>query len=222
MSRTAVASAALVLAGALCAASAQAAPLGVGANIGTPGVGLQVSGQISSMVVLRANVDGMSLSRDEDYSDVSYDGKVKTLTGGLFADVHPGGGAFFVSGGAYAGERKIDLDAEPSAPVEIGGVTFTPAQVGRITGKASLSDFQPFLGMGFDNTFTSERGWGVRAMAGVAFSKKPKVELSASGGLLSEDPAFLARLRQEEADLREDAKDVRYFPVLQVGLTRRF
>lgn len=216
---TAVALAAAALLG---AGSAQAAPLAAGVNVGTPGVGLQVSGQVSSMLVVRGNVDGMSLSRDEEYSGVDYDGKLKTMTGGLFADVHPGGAPFFVSGGAYFGKRRIDLDAQPSGPVDIGGVTFTPAQVGRIAGKASLSDFQPFLGLGFDNTFSSDRTWGVRALAGVAFSKKPQVELSSSGGVLSQDPAFQARLAQEEADLREDAKNIRYFPVLQVGLTRRF
>jgi len=47
------------------------------------------------------------------------------------------------------------------------------------------------------------------------------VRLTTSGGTLSSDPAFQARLRTEEAQAREDAKDFRYFPIVQVGLTRR-
>lgn len=201
-------------------AAAQSVAMGV--NLGTPGAGVQASTRVSDLIVLRAAVDGLSINRDEDYSDVAYDGKAKLLTGGLFADLHPGGGAFFVSGGAYIGKRKINLRAQPTAPVEIGGATFTPAQVGRIDGEAKLSNFQPFLGLGFDNTFVGDRDWGFRAMAGVSFSKRPDVDLTASGGTLSSDPAFLARLRLEEAEARDDAKDFKYFPVVQIGLTRRF
>ena len=213
---------AVAAAAALFALPAGAQNMAVGVNLGTPGVGVQASANVSDLLVLRGAIDGLSVSRDEDYSDIDYDGKAKLMTGGVFADLHPGGGAFFISGGAYVGKRKINLRAQPTAPVEIGGATFTPAQVGRLDGEAELSNFQPFLGLGLDNTYVGERGWGFRALAGVAFSKRPTVNLTASGGTLSTDAAFQARLRAEEAEARDDAKDFRYFPVLQLGLTRRF
>ncbi|MBJ7410463.1 MAG: hypothetical protein JHD15_08880 [Phenylobacterium sp.] len=213
---------ALAALGALAASPACAQNMSVGVNVGTPGIGVQLSAKVSDLVVLRGAIDGVSISRDEDYSDIDYDGKAKLMTGGVFADLHPGGGAFFVSGGAYVGKRKINLRAQPTAAVDIGGQTFTPAQVGRLDGEAKLSNFQPFVGLGFDNTYVGERGWGFRALAGVAFSKRPDVNLTASGGTLSNDANFQARLRQEEAEARDDAKDFKYFPVVQVGLTRRF
>jgi hypothetical protein len=212
----------LAVASLLAATGATAQTMAVGVNVGTPGVGVQVSAKLSDRIVLRGAVDGMSLSRDEDYSDIAYEGDAKLLTGGLFADVHPGGGPLFLSGGAYAGQRKIKLQAQPTSSVDIGGATYAPAQVGRLNGEAKLSGFQPFVGVGFDNTFSGDRTWGLRALVGVSFSQAPKVRLTASGGTLSSDPTFLARLREEEADVREDAKDFKYFPVVQVGLTRRF
>jgi hypothetical protein len=202
------------------AASAQDRAIGV--SLGTPGIGVQASAKVSDNLVLRGAIDGMSLSRDEDYSDIEYNGKAKLMTGGVFADLHPGGGAFLISGGAYIGKRKIELDAAPTTSVDIGGQTFTPAQVGRIKGEAKLSNFQPFLGLGVDNTFTGDRSWGFRALVGVSFSKRPDVNLSASGGTLSNDPTLQSRLRIEEAEAQDDAKNFRYFPVVQVGLTRRF
>lgn len=211
-----------ILAAAFAVASPAAAQVAVGVNAGTPGLGVQAATQINESLVLRGALDGMSLSRDETYSDIAYSGKAKLLTGGVFADLHPGGGAFFVSGGAYVGKRKLDLRATPTTNVEIGDVTYTPAQVGRLTGEAKLSNLQPFLGLGFDNTFVGDRSWGFRALAGVAFSKAPKVKLEASGGTLSGNAAFLAELRKEEAETRKDAKDFRYFPVVQIGLTKRF
>lgn len=213
---------AMALACMAAASSATAGAVAVGGNVGTPGVGVQVSTQISDAVVIRGALDGFSLGHDEDYSDISYDGKAKLLTGGLFADVHPGGGAFFVSGGAYVGKRKINLSAQPTTSVDIGGQTFTPAQVGRLDGEAKLSNVQPFVGLGLDNTFVGDRGWGFRALLGVSFSKRPSVNLTATGGTLSNDANFQARLAAEEADARDDAKNFKYFPVVQVGLTRRF
>lgn len=214
--------AALAATCAVLASPAVAQNFGVGVNVGTPGLGLQVSTQVSDLVVLRGALDGASISRDETYSGVDYNGKVKLMTGGVFADLHPGGGALFVSGGAYVGKRKINLGAQPTAAVDIGGQTFTPAEVGRIDGDAKLSNFQPFVGLGFDNTYVGERRWGVRALAGVAFSKRPDVNLTASGGILSNDATLQTRLRAEEVEARDDAKNFKYFPVVQVGLTRRF
>lgn len=212
----------LAIACALSATGASAQTMAFGVNAGTPGLGAQVSARVSDRIVLRGAVDGMSLSHDEDYSDIAYKGDAKLFTGGLFADLHPTGGSFFVSGGAYAGQRKLKLQAQPTASVDIGGQTYSPAQVGRLNGEAKLSGVQPFVGVGFDNTFSGDRAWGVRAMAGVSFSQAPKLRLAASGGTLSGDPTFLAHLRREEAEAREDAKDFKYFPIVQIGLTRRF
>jgi len=214
--------AAFALSATAAAAQNPRGDVSAGANIGTPGVGLQASAKVSDLLVVRGAVDGLSLSRGETLSDIHYDGKARLLTGGLFADVHPGGGGFFLSGGAYVGKRKVRLTASPTADVEIDDETFTPAEVGRLDGRARLSKVQPFVGLGFDNTFVGDRGWGFRALAGVSFSKRPRVTLTASGGTLAADPDFQARLAAEEADVREDAKDFKYFPVVQLGLTRRF
>lgn len=204
------------------AAMAQSSPVAVGGNLGTPGIGVSAQVLTTDTIVLRGDLDWMKWGYDRDYDGVDYEGTFRSLTGGVFADWHPGGNAFFVSGGAYLGKRKLDLDATPAAATDIGGTVYTPAQIGRLKGTAKLSKVQPFLGLGVDNTWVGDRAWGFRALAGVAFSKKPDVNLTATGGLLANDATFLARVAQEEANIRDDAKNVRYFPVLQVGLTRRF
>lgn len=203
-------------------ALAQSSPLAVGVNLGTPGVGAELKYQLNDSLVVRGSADWLSYSRDTDYAGIPYEGKLKTATAGLFADWHPGGGAFLVSAGAYFGERKAEIDATPSGPVDIGGAVFTPAQVGQLTGSVEMSKFQPFLGLGFDNTFTSGSGWGFKALAGVAFSKDPDVQLNATGGTFSNDPTFQAALAREEADIQDDAKGFKYYPVIQIGVSRRF
>lgn len=217
-----LAAAAVLACAAATTAAAQTSPVAAGVNLGTTGVGLEAQFSVSDSLVLRGSADVLSFNHDETYSDIDYDGKLKSKTVGLFADWRPAGSAFLLSAGAYVGGRKVRLDAQPTGNVEIGGATFTPAQVGRIEGQARMSDVQPFAGVGFDNTFTGGGAWGFRALAGVAFSRSPDVSLRATGGTFSNDPAFLARLRQEEQDLQDDADDFKYYPVVQIGLTRRF
>ncbi len=194
----------------------------VGGNIGTPGIGLEAQYRLNDSFVVRGGGDWLDFDHDETYSGVAYTGKVKSKTAGLFLDWHPMQGGFFVSGGSYFGKRKINLSGTPTENTQIGGATFTPAQIGTITGDVELSDAQPFLGLGWDNTFSDEGGWGFRVLGGVSFSDSPKVDLTASGGTLSNDPTFQQRLREEEAEVRDDAKDFKYFPVAQIGLTYRF
>lgn len=204
------------------AAQAQEGRFALGVNAGTPGLGVEAQFKLSDQLVVRGGADSLKFDHDDSYSGVDYSGKLKSRTGGVFLDWHPMGGGFFVSGGSYFGDRTLKLSGTPSGSTDIGGVTYTAAQIGTITGDVAMSDAQPFVGLGWDNTFSGDGGWGFRGLVGASFSDSPKVDLTASGGTLSNDPTFQARLRQEEADVRDDAKDFKYFPVAQVGVTYRF
>jgi hypothetical protein len=79
----------------------------------------------------------------------------------------------------------------------------------------------PFVGLGWDNTFSSASRWGLRIAAGVAVGDAPKVHLTASGPLAN-DATVQSNLRAEEASLAQDLKDLRNYPMVQIGLSRRF
>ena len=153
------------------------------------------------MIVLRGGYDVLQWDRDDSYQDVDYNAEIDFKSPGAFVDLHPFRNSFFVSGGAYFGERGVDLDATPTRDVRIGGVTFTPAQVGRLDGRIDLEDTAPFAGIGFDNTFTRGGRLGFRFTAGAVFGDAPVVNLQASGGTFSDNPIFQERLRQEEAEI---------------------
>ena len=137
-------------------------------------------------------------------------------------DLHPLANGFFVSGGAYMGQRSIGLNAARSAPVNVGGQTFTPTQVGTLSGEIKLQDLAPFAGLGFDTTFTRSSRWGFRAIAGVAWSDTPEVGLTSSGGTLSNDPAFRARLADEARAIQSDVEGYGFYPIVQLGLNYKF
>jgi hypothetical protein len=203
-------------------AVAHAQNLAVGAVFGTPGIGVEAQAKVSRWLVLRAAADFAEFDRDETYGDIAYAGKLKLVTGGAFVDIHPLGGGLLVSGGAYIGKRRGELDGEPTTTVRIGDKPYTPAQVGRIDSDIKMGDIQPFAGLGYDTTFRRTGRVGLKGVVGMAFSHSPDVTLTASGGALSTNAVFLQSLRDEEGQIRDDAKGFKYFPVAQVGLTYRF
>ena len=194
----------------------------VGAQVGTPGAGLQAQFALSPVVVLRGGYDVLKWDRDQTYKGIDYDAKIDFKSPGAFVDLHPFRNGFLISGGAYFGDRKVDLDATPTGNVNVGGATFTPAQVGTLTGRIDLESTAPFVGLGYDNTFTRGGRLGFRLLAGAAFGDAPQVNLDARGGTLSNDPTFRARLDQEEREVQAEADDYKVLPVLQAGLNFKF
>lgn len=197
-------------------------PITAALNAGTTGVGAEVQLSLGPVFVVRGGIDTLGYDFDQSYSDVDYSGRFDFDTVSGFVDLHPFLNGFLISGGVYVGDRTINLNAQPNAPVEIGGATFTPSQVGTLSGRIKLSETAPFVGVGYDDSFHREGRWGFRGIVGVAWSQEPEVGLSSSGGTLSNDPTFRARLDQEARDIQEDAKDKAFFPVVQLGVTARF
>lgn len=208
---------------ALTAVAAPAAAQQTAGSIhaGTMGLGVEVQVALGPTFVVRGGVDRLRHDFDRTYSGVDYGAGLNFDTVGAFVDVHPFRNAWFVSGGGYMGDRELRLEAEPTTPVEIGGATFTPQQVGKLTGEASLTQVSPFVGLGFDNTFTGRWRVGVRALVGVAIGEDPQVTLNSQGGTLSNNTAFRARLDAEAERIEEEAEYALY-PVAQIGLTYRF
>ena len=197
-------------------------PITAALNAGTTGVGAEVQLSLGPVFVVRGGIDTLGYDFDQSYSDVDYSGRFDFDTVSGFVDLHPFLNGFLISGGAYVGNRTINLNGQPTAPVNIGGATFTPAEVGTLSGRIKLSKTAPFVGIGYDDSFYREGTWGFRGMVGVAWSQEPEVGLSSSGGTLSNDPIFRARLEQEAREIQEDAKDKAFFPVVQLGVTARF
>ena len=216
-----LAAATLLHAGSAMAQSSEPG-VAVGATAGTSGVGLDVQVKLGPIFTLRGSLDRLSWGADQRYDGIDYNGDLTFDTVGGFIDMHPLANGFLISGGAYVGDRNIALAATPTGPVEIGGQTWTPGQVGTLNGAIKLSGVAPFVGLGWDDTFYRSGRWGFRAVAGVAWSDAPEVVLTSTGGSLSNDPTFQARLRDESQAITDEAEGYGLFPIIQVGLNYKF
>lgn len=206
----------------LSAAATAEGDFAITGGVGTMGGVVEGQFQVNDYFQLRVGANYLAFDQTIDVDEISYDGELDFSGLGAFVDLHPFGGSFFITGGAYAGGKSIDLAASSTVPVEIGGVIFTPAEYGRLEGDVSFDDVAPFVGLGFDTTFEGNGNWGVSILAGAAVFGSGDVTLEAVGGTLSNDPALQAQLDQEIQDIEEEIEDYELWPVVQVGLSYRF
>lgn len=203
------------------AAMAQPVP-GISASAGSDGIGADAFLKFNPLLVARGGFRYADFSISREFDGIDYDADIGFTSGVAALDVHPFANGFRLSGGLYLGGRNIDLDARPANPVEIGGQVFTPEQVGVLTGISEWNSAAPFAGVGFNNGANALKRFGFQAMLGVMYIGEPDVTLNASDGLLSDDPLFLQRLAEEEADLADDFDDIQFYPVLNLGFSVRF
>jgi opacity protein-like surface antigen len=213
----------------VCASAAQAQDgrFAIGPQVGTTGVGIEAQFKVSDRITLRGGFDSLSFDEEVEGDGILYDGELDFSTGGIFADLHPTGGAFFLSAGVYFGDRRVNVSGTPApgTTVEIGDDTFTAAQVGTLNGTLDFGSTAPFMGLGWNNTFTRSRRWGFKFLVGAAFGSDPDATLTRVGGsaLSPADQARLdAELRAEEIEIEKEADRFKVFPVVQLGLAYRF
>jgi hypothetical protein len=205
------------------AAAPAGAQVTIGAHAATTGFGPDVQYRLNDYFSVRGAADWLDFSLSRTYDQVHYDGRIKLGTGSAFLDYHPWANAFFLSGGAYFGDRRATLTATPTSNVTIGGQAFTPSQVGRLDGAIKLSSAAPFAGLGVDsNAGAMRRGFGFKGVIGVAFSGKPSVTLASTGGIFSGSSILNQAIAQEQVDIANKASFLQYYPVVQAGLTYRF
>ena len=211
----------LLLAGVICPASAGDFSLGVAGS--TLGFGAEAGYDFNDRFGVRLGGYAFSISQSGVESGINFDGDLDLSNVGAYLDWHPFAGAFRVSGGWFSTDNGLDVLGQPGSgdAYNIGGVTFTATEVGTLRATADLGSSAPFLGAGWL--------WG-RANGGLAwsldlgllFQDSPNIELTSTGGTLSNQPQLQAAIAEEEAQLEADLNQFELYPVVSFGLNYRF
>ena len=196
----------------------------LGAQIGTSGIGAEVGFMASPQWVFRGEFDNLEYHGDIKGDVLTYKGKFRLNTGGLFVDWHPWSNPWAVTAGAFIGAREADASPHLEAVNTIGGQTFTFDQVNGLSGKLKLDNFAPTLAVGWNNTFYGNH-WGFKALAGIVFSTQPSVTITRTGGSVL-PPDIQARLdaalQAEAAKIEDHADILKTYPLVQLGVYYRF
>lgn len=207
------------------APSGYASPSRFAVGIGAGTLGGNVFGEFLATDRLVVRGQGSFLNFDHDFStsSVKYNGTFKSNVGLGQVELHPATNPWFLSAGFVAGQRRVDVTANPSATasIKINGVTYTSSQIGSVAGTVDYGGASPVLGLGWDNSLHGAQRIGFRVYAGALIGDDPKVRLTAFGPFAT-DPTVQANLRAEEASLRNDANDFSVYPVVEAGVTYRF
>jgi len=213
-----------ILLAAFAAGSVHAAELATTLDLGTTGLGLHLSTPLNTKLNGRVGLNVANYSYDGNTSDMEYDFKLKLKTVDALLDYHPFDGAFRITGGVVYNGNKIDARAKPNGGTyTVNGRPYAAAAVGDLSGKIDFRKAAPYLGIGWGNAVKAQ-GWSVGADLGVSFQGSPKTQL-ASNNCTAPAPLcqqLASDVAAENAELAEEVKDFKLYPVVRVGISYRF
>jgi hypothetical protein len=190
-----------------------------GAKIGTLGIGIGGEYRLNESIGLGLGANYFKYDFDFTAEDIDYDGELNLASANLLAHYYPKKGRFRLTGGLAFNGNEIDAQSKGDTTYEIGDTTYTAAQIGTINGKIDFRTIAPYLGLGWGPSL--EKRWGFTFDVGVLFQGSPEVELAATGPI-SNDPAFLANLAEEEQAVQDELEKFQYYPVIALGVYYRF
>ncbi len=213
---TAVAVLALLLSG-----TAMAGDLGVGFKAGTLGLGIEGRYQPLPTLDLRVGANAYDYDDTGSKAGVNYDATFNLETFYATANFSFPLSPLRLTAGVFSNGNEVNLTSIDSGTFDIGGTTFTSADVGTLTSTTSFGSASPYVGIGYD--FELFGKVGLNFDLGVLWQGEPDVTL-VSDGLLATvgDQAFLNALEAERQQLEDDVSDYKAWPVISLGFVYNF
>lgn len=192
----------------------------VGLKVGAFGLGAEYTHEITDRIAVRGALYGSNWGFDAEQSGIEYEADVvwDSLTAGV--DFHPLKSALRLSVGVMRNDNALELLSRPTTNQTIGDTTYTPAQIGTLTGSLHFDDTAMFAGVGWDWS-RDKSMFGMSLDLGLVDQGDPVVTLRGTGTLLG-NPAFEQDITDEARQLTDDAGDFDLAPFLSVGFQFRF
>ena len=192
--------------------------IGVTGKVGTTGLGADVTVPlISNLLNLRGGYNFTELRPSTTQGDIKYKADMNLESVPILLDLHPFNGGFRITGGVYFNKNEIDLSSTVDAStVGLGGSLGTA----NLNANVSWSkDFAPYLGIGWGNAADTDSTFpiGFSLDIGAFYQGSPDVVLTESTNTVT-----AADLAAEAAQLEEDLSDLKFFPVITVGIHFQF
>ncbi len=194
--------------------------MAISGKAGTLGLGGELTTAISPNMNARIGINALDFDIDAELTDIEYEVGLDFASYSALIDWHVFDDSFRISGGIVSFDHKFSLDAKLDEDIDIGGGSYTPDEIGTLTGSVEFDDLAPYVGIGWGDTLGRNKRWGFYTDLGVAFGSSPDVRLSATGA--GSVPGLEDDLAREEDDIQDKLDFLKYYPVLSVGLFYRF
>ncbi|MBC2670836.1 hypothetical protein ACFOON_09660 [Novosphingobium piscinae] len=185
-------------------------------TLGSLGAGPEFTFRPSPVIGLRASATFLGVNHTFGVNDIDYRGQLRLGSYGGTVDLYPFRNGLRLSAGLRVNRNKVRLSATPNGPVTVGQLSFTPAQIGTLTGTVTVPDLAPVLTVGYRTG--KARGVTFAIDGGVMLQGTPRMADLAANGTLASDPAFQAQLADEQTQVNARIDQYKVYPVLQLSL----
>ncbi len=200
---------------------------GIGAKVGTLGVGVEYIQPVNKYLDGRLGLNLLTWGYDLDESDVSYEADLELKSISVLADYHPWADSFRISAGLLYNDNQFSVTAEPdgNGTYKLNDVRYSANSISSVDGSIEFNQFSPYIGIGWGAYATSSHGWSFNVDLGVMYHGEPDPSLSVE--CRPGTPAALCqRLRSdvkaEQAELKDAMSDFQWYPVFSVGVSYSF
>ena len=200
----------------LAAPAAASAQIGVGAHIGTTGFGGDLAVALGGNAQVRGTAGIMPLEPSWTMSDIDVTAELSNSFIMAGIDLFPSGSGFRLGAGVLFKPDDPILTGELRGPTRVGNQTYSPGQVGTLTGTVESREAAPYLMIGFGKHASA--GIGLFVDLGAAFVGESTIDLRSRGGTLSGNAQFHAELAREEAEWQGRIAELEVYPILNLGL----
>jgi hypothetical protein len=191
----------------------------LGVKAGTLGIGAEAIWRPLPWFDLRGGLNRFDYDETGSQSGINYDATLELSTLYATANFRVPLSPLRFTAGLFANDNELKLVSLESGSFDIGGTSYTSAEVGTLRSLTSFDSTSPYAGIGFD--FGLFGKVGLNLDVGVLLQGDPKVSLSADG-LLANDPTFVDALEAERVELEDEVDKFKAYPVLSLALNFQF
>ena len=125
--------------------------------------------------------------------------------------------------GLYYNDNGFSGTVTPSTiqNVEINGVMYTSADIGKLNTDVTFNKIAPYFGIGWGNN-AKDKGWGFTFDLGALYHGKGTADLTAEGI----NPAVATQINNgliiEEQNINDDLSSFKFYPVISLGINKSF
>lgn len=199
--------------------------LGLDVKVGTMGVGAEISASLIPHTRLRGGINYLLWEFDSTIEDIDYTFEPQFNSVSALFDIHPFGGAFFLSGGVYFNNNSVGVKGSlppENFPAQYQSFNFL-SDVVSITGDVEFNPVAPYVGLGWRSN-SNETGWGIGLDLGVLYQGAPNVtNLRINAPVDVNDVAEVQQfLREQEQEIEDELSWFQWYPVASLLLTYHF
>lgn len=214
----------------------------VGGQAGLFGLGLNFQGKFSKTIGLKVGFDTYTYNDYEIVDDqVKYNFDVETQDFLATVDWHPYAGSFKTSAGVIINNSNLVGTITPTTSTSFvfNNVTYSTDDIAKVDTSAEFDPVAPYLGIGWDTSWTKKNGFGFTFDLGVIYQGSASVDYTVkykavpkTGNPAVDAAATNARetlineidsnLAAEKKSLQTELDKYEFLPYIAIGVNYKF